>query len=158
LESKDEDKPTGVILSAADAGQNQRGWQLNITKGKLQFLFASAAPDNAIHLEQKKSFSWRADGITSWPRMTGRQSAGAALYIDGRRQELTVLKDSLQEAPAPVCRLSLVASIPTRILCGSCISGFPVLSAQLSQEEASGLPVEDYVASSSRNRSRPGRR
>jgi len=54
LESKDEDKPTGVILSAADAGQNQRGWQLNITKGKLQFLFASAAPDNAIHLETKE--------------------------------------------------------------------------------------------------------
>jgi len=46
LESKDEEKPTGVILSAADAGQNQRGWQLNVAKAS----FSSSSPhrsDNA---------------------------------------------------------------------------------------------------------------
>jgi len=54
LESKDEEKPTGVILSAADAGQNQRGWQFNVAKGKLQFLLAHTAPDNVIAVETKE--------------------------------------------------------------------------------------------------------
>jgi len=80
---KNEDKPTGVILSAADAGQNQRGWQLNITKASFNSCSPPAAPDNAIHLETKKEFSWRADGITSCQYDGSGKAAGAALYIDG---------------------------------------------------------------------------
>jgi len=51
---KDEEKPAGVILSAADAGQKQRGWQLRVSKGKLGFVLAHEMPDNTIQVETKQ--------------------------------------------------------------------------------------------------------
>lgn len=54
LEYKDEEKPAGVILSAADAGQKQQGWQLRVTKGKLGFILAHEFPDNSIQVETKQ--------------------------------------------------------------------------------------------------------
>jgi hypothetical protein len=147
LESKDEEKPTGVILSAADAGQNQRGWQLNVTKSKLQFLFAAAAPDNAIHLETKERVlvEGRWNHVLATYNGSGK-AASVALYIDGHRQELTVLKDSLQgstrtSAPLEFGRVYPDAS-PLR---QSAFQDFRFYLRKLSPEEAERLPVEDYV-------------
>jgi len=88
-----------------------------------------------------------ADGITSWPRMTGpAKAAGAALYIDGRRQELTVLKDSLQGSTRTSVPLELVASIPTRNpLRQSAFRDFRFYLRNF-HKKTERLPVEDYVA------------
>src|SRR5207342_2425243 len=93
---KDVEKPTGVILSAADAGQNQRGWQFKVSKGKLGFQLAHELPDNSIQLETKeKVFS-----VGRWNHVLATydgsgKAAGVKLYIDGRLQELVIVKDSL---------------------------------------------------------------
>jgi len=148
LESKDEDKPTGVILSAADAGQNQRGWQLNITKGKLQFLFACAAPDNAAHLETKERVlvEGRWNHVLATYDGSGK-AAGVALYIDGHRQELTVVKDSLQGSTLTSVPLEFGRVYPdANPLRQSAFQDFRFYARKLSQEEAERLPVEDYVA------------
>jgi mono/diheme cytochrome c family protein len=148
LESKDEEKPTGVILSAADAGQNQRGWQLNITKGKLQFLFACAAPDNAVHLETKERVlvEGRWNHVLATYDGSGK-AAGVALYIDGHRQELTVLKDSLQGSTRSSVPLEFGRVYPdANPLRQSAFQDFRFYLRKLSQEEAERLPIEDYVA------------
>lgn len=148
LESKDEEKPTGVILSAADAGQNQRGWQLNITKGKLQFLLACVAPDNAIHLETKERVfvEGRWNHVLATYDGSGK-AAGVALYIDGRRQELTVLKDSLQGSTQTSAPLEFGRVYPdVNPLRQSAFQDFRFYLRKLSTKEAERLPVEDYVA------------
>jgi mono/diheme cytochrome c family protein len=148
LESKDEEKPTGVILSAADAGQNQRGWQLSVAKGKLQFLFAHTAPDNAIHLETKERVlaEGRWNHVLATYDGSGK-AAGVALYIDGRRQELTVLKDSLQGSTRTSAPLEFGRAYPdANPLRQSAFQDFRFYLRQLSPEEAERLPVEDYVA------------
>ncbi|GAC1630118.1 MAG: DUF1553 domain-containing protein [Candidatus Acidiferrum sp.] len=147
LESKDEDKPTGVILSAADAGQNQRGWQLNINKGKLQFLFASAAPDNAIHIETKERVfvEGRWNHVLATYDGSGK-AAGVSLYIDGRRQEFSVLKDSLQGSTRTSAPLEFGRVYPdANPLRQSAFQDFRFYLRKLSAEEAGRLPVEDYV-------------
>src|ERR1051325_592529 len=148
LESKDEEKPAGVILSAADAGQSQRGWQLTVSKGKLQFLLASAAPDNAIHLETKEKvlIEGRWNHVLATYDGSGK-AAGVALYVDGRRQELTVLKDSLQGSTRASAPLEFGRVYPdANPLRQSAFQDFRFYSRRLSEEEAARLPVEDYVA------------
>jgi mono/diheme cytochrome c family protein len=148
LESKDEDKPTGVILSAADAGQNQRGWQLNVAKGKLQFLFARASPDSAIQVEAKERVlaEGRWNHVLATYDGSGK-AAGVALYIDGHRQELTVLKDSLQGSTRTSAPLEFGRLYPdANPLRQSAFQDFRFYLRKLSEQEAARLPVEDYVA------------
>jgi len=148
LESKDEEKPSGVILSAADAGQNQRGWQLAVTKGKLQFLLAHTAPDNAIQLETKEKVlaEGRWNHVLATYDGSGK-AAGVILYIDGHRQELVVVKDALQGTTRTSAPLEFGRVYPdANPMRQSAFQDFRFYLRKLSEEEAVRLPVEDYVA------------
>jgi hypothetical protein len=148
LEAKDVEKPTGVILSAADAGQNQRGWQLKVSKGKLGFLLAHELPDNSIQLETKeKVFS-----VGRWNHVLATydgsgKAAGVKLYIDGRLQEFTVIKDSLQGSTRTTAPLEFGRVYPdSDPLRQSSFQDFRFFERALSTEEAGRLPIEDFVA------------
>jgi len=148
LESKDEEKPAGVILSAADAGQNQRGWQLNVAKGKLQFLLAHTAPDNAIEVETKEKVlaEGRWNHVLATYDGSGK-AAGVILYIDGHRQELVVVKDALQGTTRTSAPLEFGRVYPdANPMRQSAFQDFRFYLRKLSEEEATRLPVEDYVA------------
>jgi len=147
LESKDEEKPAGVILSAADAGQNQRGWQLNVAKGKLQFLLAHTAPDNAIAVETKEKvlIEGRWNHMLATYDGSGK-AAGVTLYMDGHRQELVVVKDALQGTTRTSAPLEFGRIYPDlNPLRQSAFQDFRFYLRKLSEEEATRLPVEDYV-------------
>jgi Concanavalin A-like lectin/glucanases superfamily len=87
LEAKDEEKPAGIILSAGDSGQKQRGWQLRVSKGKLEFVLAHEMPDNAIQVATKQKILT----VGRWNHLLATydgssKAAGVALYsMDERR-------------------------------------------------------------------------
>ncbi len=148
LEAKDVEKPTGVILSAADAGQKQRGWQLKVNKGKLGFLLVHELPDNSIQLETKEKVL----SVGRWNHVLATydgsaKAAGVKIYIDGRLQELTIIKDSLQGSTRTTSPLEFGRLYPdSDPLRQSAFQDFRFFQRALSAEEAARLPIEDYVA------------
>jgi hypothetical protein len=148
LESKDEEKPTGVILSAADEGEKQRGWQLRVSKGKLGFVLAHEMPDNTIQVEttQRVLVEGRWNHVQATYDGSGK-AAGVTLYVDGRPQELAIGKDALQgnthsSAPLEFGRMYPDAD-PLR---QSAFQDFRFFQRALSAQEAARLPSEDYVS------------
>jgi hypothetical protein len=148
LEAKDEEKPAGVILSATDAGQKQRGWQLKVSKGKLGFVLAHDMPDNAIQVETKQ----RVLAVGRWNHILATydgsgKAAGVTLYVDGRPQELTIIKDSLEGTTHASAPLEFGRAYPDADpLRQSAFQDFRFFQRALSAREAARLPIEDYVA------------
>src|SRR5580698_10417895 len=148
LEAKDEEKPAGVILSATDAGQKQRGWQLRVSKGKLGFVLAHEMPDNAIQVETKQ----RMLAVGRWNHVLATydgsgKAAGVTLYVDGRPQELTIIKDSLQGTTHASAPLVFGRAYPDADpLRQSAFQDFRFFRRALSAREAARLPIEDCVA------------
>jgi mono/diheme cytochrome c family protein len=148
LEAKDEEKPAGVILSAADSGQKQRGWQLRVSKGKLEFVLANEMPDNAIQVATKLKVST----VGRWNHVLATydgsgKAAGVVLYIDGRAQELAVVKDSLQGSTRTSAPLEFGRMYPdSDPLRQTAFQDFRFFNRALSTSEASRLPIEDYVS------------
>ncbi|HEX6504119.1 MAG TPA: DUF1549 domain-containing protein, partial [Terriglobales bacterium] len=148
LEAKDEEKPTGVILSATDAGQKQNGWQLRVSKGKLEFVLAHEMPDNAIQVETKQ----RVLAVGRWNHVLATydgsgKAAGVTLYVDGRPQEVAIGKDSLQGSTHGSAPLEFGRAYPDADpLRQSAYQDFRLFQRALSAQEAARLPVEDYVA------------
>src|SRR5882724_2083640 len=148
LESKDEEKPTGVILSAADSGQKQLGWQLRVTKGKLGFVLAHEMPDNAIQVETKQRVlvEGRWNHVLATYDGSGK-AAGFTLCVDRQPQELAVGKDSLQGSTRSSAPLEFGRTYPDADpLRQSAFQDFRFFHRALSAQEAARLPVEDYVA------------
>lgn len=148
LESKDEEKPAGVLLSAANAGQKQRGWQLRVSKGKLAFVLAHEMPDNAIQVETKQRVL--SEGRWSYVLATydgSGKAAGVTLYVDGRPQELAISKDSLQGSTHGSAPLEFGRMYPDADpLRQSAYQDFRFFQRALSAPEAARIPIEDYVA------------
>lgn len=148
LEYKDKNKPSGVILSAADAGQKQQGWQLRVSKGKLGFVLAHEMPDNAIQVETKQRVL--AEGRWSHVLATydgSGKASGVTLYVDGRLQELAISKDCLQGSIHSSAPLEFGRSYPDADpLRQSAYQNFRFFQRALSPGEAARLPIEDYVA------------
>jgi hypothetical protein len=148
LEAKDEEKPAGVILSVTDAEQKQRGWQLRVSKGKLGVVLAHEMPDNAIQVETKQ----RMLAVGRWNHVLATydgsgKAAGVALYVDGRPQELTIIKDSLQGTIHSGAPLEFGRAYPDADpLRQSAFQDFRFFQRALSAQEAARLPIEDYVA------------
>ena len=148
LEYKDEEKPAGVILSAADAGQKQQGWQLRVTKGKLGFILAHEFPDNSIQVETKQRVlaEGRWNHVLATYDGSGK-AAGISLYVDGRPQELAVVRDALQGSTHTSAPLEFGRMYPDGDpLRQSAYQDFRFFQRVLSADEAARLPVEDYVA------------
>jgi len=148
LEAKDEEKPAGVILSAADAGQKLRGWQLKVSKGKLEFVLAHETPDNLIQVETKQKVL----AVGRWNHVLATydgsgKAVGVALYIDGRPQELAIIKDSLHGSTHTTAPLEFGRAYPdSDPLRQSAFQDFRFFERALSAEEVARLPIEDYVA------------
>jgi hypothetical protein len=148
LEAKDDSKPSGVILSAADAAENQRGWHLKVNEGKLGFLLAHELPDNTIQVETKEKVLV----VGRWNHLIATydgsgKATGVRLYVDGRAQNLTVIKDALKGSTRTTAPLEFgrvyADSDPLR---QSAFQDFRYFQRALSTEEAGRLPIEDYVA------------
>jgi len=148
LEPRDEAKPDGVILARADANQNGRGWQLISSKGKLTFVLAHELPDDAIRVETKE----RVLAVGRWNHVTATydgsgKAAGAKLYIDGKLQELSVIKDGLKDSISTSAPLEFGRMHPDgNPLRQSGYQDFRLYQRALSDEEAKRLPFEDYIS------------
>jgi len=148
LEPKDEGKPDGVILSRAEATQDSRGWQLISSKGKLAFVLAHKLPDNAIQIETKAKVL----AVGRWTHLTATydgsgKAAGVKLYVDGKLQEVTVVKDALNDSPDTTAPLEFGRMHPdANPLRQSGFQDFRFYQRALSNEEAARLPFEDYVS------------
>jgi len=120
LESKDEEKPAGVILSAADAGQKLGGWQLRLSKGKLGFVLAHEMPDNAIQVETKQRVlvEGRWNHVLATHDGSGK-AAGVTLYVDDNRRRWPSARIRYREARIAARLWSLAACIRTLIHCAN---------------------------------------
>jgi hypothetical protein len=149
LETRDKKKPSGVILARADAGQNQRGWQLRVIEGKLAFSLANKAPANAITIETKEK---KALVIGRWNHVIvtydGKGAAGGVkLYVDGQPQQVAVVKDALHGSIRTAVPMSFGRVYPDgEPLRQSSFQDFRFYTRMLSPAEASRLPFEDFVA------------
>src|ERR1035438_7592963 len=148
LESKDTNKPDGVILARANAEQGGRGWQLRINKRKLAFTLMHQGPRNSATIETKEIalIEGRWNHIVATYSGSGK-AAGMNLYVDGKPAELTVVKDKLDgpvrtSSPLTFGRMSPDAD-PLR---QSAFQDFRYYSRELAADEAARLPFEDYVS------------
>ena len=148
LESKDTNKPDGVILARANTEQGGRGWQLRINKRKLAFTLMHQGPRNLATIETKEIalLEGRWNHIVATYSGSGK-AAGMKLYVDGKPAELTVVKDKLDgpvrtSSPLTFGRMSPDAD-PLR---QSAFQDFRYYSRELAADEAARLPFEDYVS------------
>jgi len=148
LESKDTNKPDGVILARANTEQGGRGWQLRIKKRRLAFTLMHQGPRNSATIETKEIalIEGRWNHIVATYSGSGK-AAGMNLYVDGKPAELTVVKDKLDgpvrtSSPLTFGRMSPDAD-PLR---QSAFQDFRYYSRELAADEAARLPFEDYVS------------
>jgi len=148
LEPKDENKPDGVILSRAEATQDGRGWQLATTKGKLAFTIAHKIPDEAIRVETKEKVL----AVGRWNHVaavydgSGKASA-VKLYVDGKLQELDVVKDAFKDSASTSAPLEFGRVHPdANPLRQTGYQDFRFYQRAISSEEAARLPYEDYIS------------
>jgi hypothetical protein len=148
LEAKDGDKPDGVILSRAEATQDGRGWQLAISKGKLTFTLAHKVPDEAIQVEttEKVLAVGRWNHVTAAYDGSGKAS-GVKLYVDGKLQEVNVVKDALKDSTSTTAPLEFGRLHPdANPLRQTGFLDFRFYQRAISGEEAARLPYEDYAS------------
>ena len=148
LEAKDVEKPTASFCQLRMRGRISGAGNLKVSKGKLGFLLAHELPDNSIQLETKeKVFS-----VGRWNHVLATydgsgKAAGVKIYIDGRLQELTIIKDALQGSTRTTAPLEFGRVYPdSDPLRQSAFQDFRFFQRALSAEEAARLPIEDYVA------------
>jgi hypothetical protein len=148
LESKDTNKPDGVILARANAEQGGRGWQLRINKRKLAFTLMHQGPRNSATIETKETalIEGRWNHIVATYAGSGK-AAGMNLYVDGKAAELKVVNDKLDgpvrtSSPLTFGRMSPDAD-PLR---QSAFQDFRYYSRELAADEAARLPFENYVS------------
>jgi hypothetical protein len=148
LEAKDGDKPDGVILSRAEATQDGRGWQLATSKGKLTFTLAHKVPDEAIQVEttEKVLAVGRWNHVTAAYDGSGKAS-GVKLYVDGKLQEVNVVKDALKDSTSTTAPLEFGRLHPdANPLRQTGFLDFRFYQRAISGEEAARLPYEDYAS------------
>jgi len=148
LEPKDNSKPDGVILSRADATQDSRGWQIATTKGKVRFVLAHKLPDDAMQVETTEKVL----AVGRWNHVAvaydgSGKAAGVKLYVDGRPQEVTVIKDALKGPTSTTAPLEFGRVHPdTSPLRQTGFQDFRFYQRAVSGEEAARLPYVDYVS------------
>jgi len=86
----------GAILARVDPAQQSRGWELIYDNGKLALRLIHQWPDNAIAVETKQVVLERG----RWNHLLATYdgsglAAGVKLYLDGQRQDVNILRDSL---------------------------------------------------------------
>lgn len=148
LESKDANKPDGVILARANAEQGARGWQLRLNKRKLAFTLTHDGPKNSASVETKETalIEGRWNHIVA--TYSGSAKAeGMKLYVDGKPADLKVVRDKLDgtvrtASPLTFGRMSPDAD-PLR---QSAFQDFRFYTRELAADEAARLPFEDYVS------------
>jgi len=148
LESKDANKPDGVILARADAGQGGRGWQLRINKRKLAFTLTHDGPRHSVSVETKEPalIEGRWNHIVATHSGSGK-AEGMKLYVDGKPAELKVVKDRLDGTIRTLLPLTFGRMSPdTDPLRQSAFQDFRFYSRELAPGEAVRLPFEDYVS------------
>jgi mono/diheme cytochrome c family protein len=148
IEAKDENKPDGVILSRAEAAQDNRGWQFVATKGKLAFILANKTPDDAIHLETKDKVLT----VGRWTHIAAvydgsGKAAGVRLFVDGKLRDTVVVRDSLRGTSSTAAPFEFGRVHPdSNPLRQSGFQDFRFYQRALSSEEAARLPFEDYLS------------
>jgi mono/diheme cytochrome c family protein len=148
LEPKEEGKPDGVILSRAEATEDNRGWQLISSKGKLTFVLAHKMPEDAVQVETRAKVL----AVGRWNHLTATydgsgRAAGVKLYVDGKLAETTVIKDALKGDTGCAAPLEFGRTHPdANPLRQSGYQDFRFYQRALSGEEAAQLPYEDYVS------------
>ena len=147
-EPKDGNLPDGVILSRADSTQDGRGWQLISRKGRLQFVLAHKLPDEALEVETpEKVFA-----VGQWNHLIATydgsgKADGVNLYLDGVAQDLTVVKDALNDTAGTNAPLEFGRTFPdSHPLRQTAFQDFRFYQRELSVTEAARLPFTDYVS------------
>jgi len=121
---------------------------LKVNKGKLAFVLAHEMPDNSIQVETKEKVL----SVGRWNHILvtydgSGKAAGVVLYIDGRPQPLTIVKDTLQGNTQISAPLEFGRAYPdSDPLRQTAFQDFRFFQRALSSDEAARLPVEDYVS------------
>jgi Protein of unknown function (DUF1553)/Protein of unknown function (DUF1549)/Planctomycete cytochrome C/Concanavalin A-like lectin/glucanases superfamily len=148
LEPKDENKPDGVILSRGETTQDGRGWQLLTSKGKLTFILAHKLPDEAIQVETKEKVL----AVGRWNHVAiaydgSGKASGVKLYVEGKPQQVTVVKDALKDSTSTSAALEFGRLHPdANPLRQTGFQDSRFYQRAISGDEAARLPYEDYVA------------
>jgi len=147
LESKDTKLPDGVIIARANAKENFRGWQVRINERKLAFTIA-ADSRNAVTVETKDAvlIEGRWNHITATYSGSGKAD-GMKLYVDGRPQQLKVVKDKLAGTVRTSAPMTFGRMFPdVDPLRQSAFQDFRFYGRELAPDEAARVPFEDYVS------------
>ncbi len=91
---------TGTVLSKMEEGPDYRGFDLLISKGKVEVHLAHQFPDNAIKVASKEALSTK-----RWTHLIAtydgsKKAAGVRLFVDGRAVELETPTDKLSASIA----------------------------------------------------------
>lgn len=85
----------GAVLARMDTAQANRGWDVVITDKHVEARMTHFRPDDAIHVKTKsqlQSAQWSHVFVTYDGSVSAR---GLRIYVDGRQEPVTILRDSL---------------------------------------------------------------
>ncbi len=102
---------TGTVLSKMDEGPGYRGFDLLISKGKIEVHLAHQFPDNAIKVTSKEALP-----TNIWTHVLttydgSKKAAGVKLFVDGRAVEVDVPTDKLSASIASTAPLLIGARL-----------------------------------------------
>lgn len=159
--------PVGTILARVETTQGSRGWGIYYDSvpdpsekapakpkklsslGKLSFRLVSSWPDNAIVVETTGSVLAR--GV-AWKHVLAtydgsRKAKGVRLYVDGRLQEVSVIKDNLTGDTRTTAPLQFGAEHPdANRFHETRFQDVRLYARELQPDEAARVAFEDFVA------------
>jgi len=102
---------TGTVLSKMEEGPGYRGFDLLISKGKIEVHLAHQFPDNAIKVTSKEALP-----TNMWTQVLttydgSKKASGVKIFVDGRAVELDVPTDKLSASIASKAPLLIGARL-----------------------------------------------
>jgi hypothetical protein len=139
---------TGVLISKSDTTQQDRGWEIWYSKGKISIDLINAWPKNAIRVSTATPLMGKGSWYHVFFTYDGSgKAAGVKLYINGDSVATTIESDALTGTIRTTAPLQLGWRHPDADpLRATRYQDLRLYARALSAEEVKRLPYEDYIA------------
>jgi len=141
------DVNSGALMARLDPKDKFRGWDLYDDKGKLDVELVNDWPKSAIKVETTAATFTKGDWHHAFFTYDGSgKAAGVHVFVNGKRQAITVIKDALSGDIRTKAPWELGRRHNADVMKLARFQDVRVYSRALSDDEAVRVPREDYAA------------
>jgi hypothetical protein len=141
------DVNSAALMSRMDSKDKSRGWDLYDDKGKIIVELVNDWPTNAIKVETTTAAFTKGDWHHALFTYDGSgRAAGVHIFVDGKRQAITVLKDTLSKSIRTKVPWELGRRHDSDVMKLARFQDVRVYQSALTDDEVRRVPREDYAA------------